>query len=297
MNEQPTPLSVFSIDQLTNSVGTSEFHQFVGTGLIDHRGQAGLSAIAVLGEVIGGITFYESQPPGTPTVQARVSLSAPSPVAVNSRLHGTGRVLGVSDGTASTFAEVKDERGTLVCAALGRSVVVGRPAAEMPHSVAYQSGTPRDRPPLPAPLPGGMSGADVARGLADGTVAMGPIHDLLALRIASIDGLALDVRAAPPHTMANRMGSLHGGVLMAIVAESCSLAAELSAAPGRWHRITDITLNYLRSPALDAGDLAIMVRSIKTGQRISSLSATVTDAGGTLLAHAIADAAAAPSRT
>jgi uncharacterized protein (TIGR00369 family) len=297
VNEPPNPLSVFSIDQLTNSVGTSEFHQFVGTGLVDHRGQAGLSAIAVLGEVIGGITFYESQPPGTPTVQARVSLSAPSPITVNSRLHGTGRVLGVTDGSASTFAEVKDERGTLVCAALGRSVVVGRPAAEMPKSVASRYVASRDQPPLPAPLPAGLSGADVARGLADGTVAMGPIHDLLAMRIASIDGLALDIRAAPPLTMANRMGSLHGGVLMAMIAESCSLAAELSAAPGRRHRITDITLNYLRSPALDAGDLGIMVRPVKTGQRISSLSATVTDVGGTLLAHAIADAAAAPAQT
>jgi uncharacterized protein (TIGR00369 family) len=296
VNEQPTPLSVFSIDQLTNSAGTSEFHQFVGTWLVDHRGQAGLSAIAVLGEVIGGITFYESQPPGTPTVQARVSLSAPHPVAVNSRLHGSGRVLGVTDGSASTFAEVKDERGTLVCAALGRSVVVGRPAAEMPKSAASQSGTPRDQPPLPAPLPAGLSGAEIACGLAGGTVAMGPIHDLLALRIASIDGLGLEMQAAPPPSMANRMGSLHGGVLMAMIAESCSLAAELSAAPGRRHRITDITLNYLRSPALDDGDLTIMVRPIKTGQRISSLSATMTDAGGTLLAHAIADAAAAPDR-
>lgn len=297
MNEQPNPLSAFSIDRITNSFGKSEFRQFTGTGLVDHRGHAGLSAIAVLGEVIGGITFYESLPPGTPTVQARVSLSSPSPVTVNSRLHGAGRVLGVTDGSASTFAEVKDERGTLVCAALGRSVVVGRPAADMPKAVTSQCSTPRDQPPLPTPIPAGLSGADVARGLADGTISMGSIHDLLALRIATIDGLALELRAAPPQTMANRMGSLHGGVLMAMIAESCSLAAELPAAPGRRHRITDITVNYLRSPALDEGDLTIMVRPIKTGQRISSLSATVTGAGGTLLAHALADAAAVPART
>ena len=117
---------------------------------------------------------------------------------------------------------------------------------------------------------------------------------MFGIRVAAVGDKNITVAVTPTPGMANRMGTMHGGVVVAAMTEACSLGAELPAAGGVRFRIVDITLSYFRSPAIEGGDLVISVQLIKAGRRIVSLLATMVGADGTVLAEATADAAAVP---
>lgn len=264
--------------------------QVVGPGLVDHRGEAGLSSIATLAEMVGGSSFYHSQPPGTATVQSRLSLSVPVPVTLGARVTGRGRVVGSVEGHGTTYAElVDDNTGAVVCSATGRAVVVSRATGEIPRRDAVAPAPKAPDTPLPQLLDPALTGREVLRGLAGSTIAPGSIQNVLGMVVTEVTETSVVVIATPSATMANQMGTMHGGIVIAIMTEVCSLGAELSAGPGTRYRISDITVSFLRSPALDAGDLTITVSQVKSGRRISSLIATMTDADGKLLTQAVAD--------
>lgn len=265
--------------------------QVVGAGLVDHRGDVGLSSIATLAEIVGGSSFYHSQPPGTASVQSRLSLSVPTPVTLGAHITGRGRVVGAVEGHGTTYAElVDDTTGSVVCSATGRAVVVSRATGEIPRRDGVRPEVDAEQPPLPEALDPALTGRQILHGIADGSIAKGPIQAVFGLEVTGVNDADVVVTATPNASMANQMGTMHGGIVIAILAEVCSLGAELSAGPGTRYRISDITLSFLRSPALDAGDLTITVSPVKSGRRITSVIATMVDADGKLLTQAVADA-------
>ncbi|WP_152538009.1 PaaI family thioesterase [Williamsia sp. D3] len=297
MTESSGPLTSLAIEYSKTDAGVRSFRQYVGTGLVDHRGDAGLTSVATLAEIVGGAEFYHSQPPGSATVQARLALSMPAPVRIGSSIRGSGRVVGISDGHGVTSAELvdDDDDGRVVCLATGRAIVVSRPTGEMPEGQAGSAGGDAhlaQQEPAPAPLDPTLTGLDILRGLVDGAIEHGPVQRLFGVRVAAVGENNISVAVTPTAGMANQMGTMHGGVVMAAMTEACSLGAELPAAAGVRFRIVDMTLSYFRSPAIDAGELIISVQLIKAGRRIASLLATMMGADGTVLAEATADAAA-----
>lgn len=267
--------------------------QFVGAALVDHRGDVGVSAIATLAEMVGGSSFYHSQPPGTATVQSRLSLSVPVPVALGARVTGRGRVVGAVEGHGTTYAElVDDNTGAVVCSATGRAVVVSRATGEIPRREGVPVAAGAAQPPLPERLDPELTGRQIVQGLVDGTIARGPVQEVLGLQVTSVGESDVTVTASPTAAMANQMGTMHGGIVIAIMAEVCSLGVELPAAAGGRYRLSDITVSFLRSPVLDAGDLTITVSQVKSGRRVSSVIAEMVDADGRLLTQAVADATA-----
>jgi uncharacterized protein (TIGR00369 family) len=295
MTDSAGPLTALAIEYSTDEEGAGSFRQHVGTAVVDHRGEAGLSSVATLAEIVGGSEFYHSQPPGSATVQARLALSMPTPVTIGTSVSGTGRLVGMMAGHGVTIAELVDDNGKVVCLTTGRAIVVSRTTGEMPEGSSGQSAgavCDVDQEPAPSPLGVDVTGAEILRGLADGTIEHGPIQRLFGVRVVAVGEKHITVAVAPTAAMANRMGTMHGGVVMAAMTEACSLGAELAAAPGSRYRIVDITLSYFRSPSIDAGDLMISVQLIKAGRRIASVLATMVGADGTVLAEATADAAA-----
>ena len=208
----------------------------------------------------------------------------------------SGTWSGSSGGHGVTSAELIDESGAVVCLAMGRGVVVSRAAGEAPeHESGRPAGSiePIDQPPLPAPLDPGLTGAQILAGLADGSVPAGPIQRLLGLRVVAVGATRIELNATPSPAMANKMGTMHGGIVMALLAEAASLGAELSARAGNRYQVSDISVSFLRSPALDQGDLTITVEQVKAGRRICSVTAAMIQPDGTVVAQATADATAA----
>lgn len=290
MTEAPDPMATLAITSMPGEPYGTVLRQTVGADLADHRGDIGLSAIATLAEIVGGSSFYHSQPPGTACVQSRLSLSATIPVTAGAHVIGRGRVVGAVEGHGTTYAElVDDATGAVVCVATARAVVVSRATGEIPRRDAVASATDSATSPAPVTLDPDLTGREILLGLIDGTVAPGPIAQVLGIAVSSVGETDIEVRATPSAAMANQMGTMHGGIVIAMMSEACSLAAELSAPAGGRYRISDITASFLRSPALDAGDLTITVSQVKSGRRISSVIATMTDSDGKLLTQASAD--------
>jgi uncharacterized protein (TIGR00369 family) len=289
------PMEVLGIEHVIDEQGHRTSRQLLGSALVDHRGEIGLASFATLAEIVGGSAFYHAQPVGSSTVQSRLSLSVPSPAKLGSTASGAGRTVGSVDGHGVTSAELSDDSGAVICVATGRGVVVSRATGETP---ARQTGRPAgagesaEQPPLPAPLDPGLSGHQILAGLVDGSIPAGPIQTLFGLLVAAVGDDSIEVIATPTPGMANKMGTMHGGIVTAILAESASLAGELSAGAGQRYAVVDISVSFLRSPALDQGDLTVSVKQVKSGRRICSVIATMIQSDGTVVAQATADATA-----
>lgn len=290
MTIAPDPMAALAITSAPGEPYGTVLRQVVGPALVDHRGDAGLSAIATLAEIVGGSSFYHSQPPGTASVQSRLSLSVPTPVTLGAHVTGRGRVVGAVEGHGTTYAElVDDNTGSVVCTATGRAVVVSRATGEIPRRDGVRPAAGAEQLPLPEALDPALTGRQILNGIADRSIAKGPVQDVFGLDVIAVNDDDVVVVVTPSAAMANQMGTMHGGIVVAIMAEVCSLGAELSAVADSRYRISDITVSFLRSPALDAGDLTITVSQVKSGRRIASVIATMTDADGKLLTQAVAD--------
>ena len=296
MTQAVDPMAVLGVEYAVDDHSDRTFSQVLGTALVDHRGVLGMSSYATLAEVVGGNAFYRSYPEGASTVQARLSLSAPVPAIQGSRVQGKGRLVGVTGNQGVTLAELVDDSGRVICVATGRGVLVSRAVGEFPELERGREVAAVARaedPLLPGSLDPDLTGAQILAGLADGSIAQGPIQRLLGLRLNSVGTDDVELTVTPGPGMANRMGTMHGGLVTALMAESCSLGAELSARAGGRYQLSEISVSFLRSPALDQGDLTVAVGMIKSGRRISSVIATMVDSTGMLLAQAVADATAA----
>lgn len=295
MTQTKDPMEVLGIEHVVDAQGARTFSQFVGTDVVDHRGVPGMSSYATLAEIVGGNAFYRSHPEGSATVQARLSLSAPVPVTLGSRVRGIGRLVGANGDHGVTSAELADDSGAVICVATGRGVLVRRAIGEIPElELGRQAGASGDRrqSSLPERLDPDLTGRQILSGLSDGSIAAGPIQRLLGLRVIAVTGDAVQIAVTPSPGMANRMGTMHGGIVTSILAEACSLGAELSARAGGRYQLSDLTVSFLRSPAVDQGDLVVVVKQVKSGRRICSVTATMSHPDGTVVAQATADATA-----
>jgi uncharacterized protein (TIGR00369 family) len=284
------PFDAFLISDHRSSAEDFRYSQKISADLTDHRGQAGLSAVAVMAESCGGRRFHRAVPAGSGTVQSTIHLTAGEPVVVGAEVLGTGRLLSSSGTSGATSTEVVDAEGRVVCAALARGVTVGR-ASEPVHQVGDRrpaQSFPESR--LLARVDPDLDGRQVLSALADNTVPMGPLHRLLAMSITTVGEHDLTVSITPQAWTANPLGSLHGGVIASMMTESCSLASELPAAAGQRFRVTDIDISFLRSPPVSGDDLTVVVQIVKSGRRIISMSARMIDSAGTVLTLATANA-------
>ncbi|WP_020109683.1 PaaI family thioesterase [Nocardia sp. 348MFTsu5.1] len=289
------PMATLGIEYVTDEHGRRTTSQLLGSALVDHRGQIGMASYATLAEIVGGSAFYNAQPAGSATVQSRLSLSVASPVKLGIKASGAGRLVGSTGGHGVTSAELIDDSGAVICVATGRGVVVSRATGETPPLETGRpasSVAPVEQPPLPEPLDPELTGRQILSGLVDGSIPAGPIQVLLGLRVAVVGEDTIELTATPTPGMANKMGTMHGGIVTAILAEAASLGTELSARAGNRYHVADISVSFLRSPAIDQGDLTVTVKQIKFGRRISSVFATMVQPDGTVVAQATADATA-----
>jgi uncharacterized protein (TIGR00369 family) len=283
-------LGAFSISSRQGTDGDPVFSQEITTAQTDHRGEVGLSAVAVIAESGGGRRFYNQAEPGTGTVQSRIHLTGANPVILGSRVTARATLLGLSNASGATFTEVVDNTGAVVCGALARGVVVSRPPAPIGDADAAIETPAVVGPPLLPPVDPGLTGAQVLAGLADGSIEKGHLQQLLRMTVSSVEPDAVTLAITPQPWTANQLGSIHGGVIAAMMTESCSLAVELVARPGQRFRINDIDINYFRSPEVTGDDLTVAIRLVKAGRRVVSVAAVMSDSAGAVHTRASADA-------
>lgn len=130
-----------------------------------------------------------------------------------------------------------------------------------------------------------------ARGPTD--VSLGSVHGPLGFVLRSIERgrSSWDYRVDPAHFNPN--GSLHGGVLMALMDTAMGFAIASHVFPeGRFNAAAEMSTRFL-APVRD-GLVKAEATVLKIGKRLATVEARVTDEAGNLIAVATATHALLP---
>lgn len=281
------PFSAFAVGRRPDSA-LAEMVQYLGTGLTDHRGLIDLPALAVLFDDIGGLPFFFA---GTgASVQARISMSMIERPGVDEVLEATAELVMNAGGLGATAITVTGDQGRSLCFGSARNVRVGRepvtggdPSAvkAIPEPTAPRAVT------VPPPPAAGRSGREIVDAIVQAWETIGPLGQLLggSVEFDEDDNVLFTSTTAP--WMANFMGTMHGGVIGAVVAQGLSFAAQ-AAAPGPDYQLIDFTVAFLRSPVVDGRRVLVRTRPVKVGRRLGVFAADLYD-GDVLLASGSAD--------
>ena len=263
--------------------------QALGTRVTDHRGLIDLPALAVLFDDLGGYPFWVADQSAT-TMQARLSMSMLDRPDVTERLTAVADLRLHNNLYGSTTVDITGHGGRLLCIGNARNVRVQRELVVagdgVPHLPA--PATPNEAAIVGAPDPE-LSGREVINRITAGDAPIGPLSELLNGSITTVDHDGLTFSCVSEPWMGNVMGTMHGGVIGAIVAQGCSFAAQSEMRPGGQYQIVDFTVAFLRSPEVDGRSVHVRATPVKLGRRLSIFDAELRDDEGMLLARATAD--------
>lgn len=260
--------------------------QALGPGVTDHRGLIDLPALTVLFDDIGGLSFFYS---GTgSTVQARLTMSMMDRPTVDEVLDGASEVAMAQGPYGVSTVRITGDEGRLLCTGIARSVRVGREivvdgdAAELPEPVAPAAAGALPTTDLQ------RTGREIVADIVDGTAPIGELGRLLGGTVSFDDDgeVRFDCVTAP--WMGNVMGTMHGGVIAAVVAQGLSFAGQAAAPAGVEYQLVDFSVAFLRSPAVDGRTLQVRTKTTKVGRRLGIFTAELYD-GDVLLATAHGD--------
>jgi uncharacterized protein (TIGR00369 family) len=134
--------------------------------------------------------------------------------------------------------------------------------------------------------PTAMTGMEQLEAMTNGRLPAAPIAETLG--IVDFGGEVGSIHCAldPEHRHYNPLGTVHGGVISALLdtAAGCSVHSTLAA--GELYTSLDLTVKFLRPATVDSGRLTAVGRVIQRGRRTALAEAQLHDAAGRLVAHA-----------
>lgn len=284
------PMAVFHVGNLEVEGNRARCEQQLCAEFADHRGRIDLPAFAVLFDHLCGIPYYRTV---GPCMQARLNISAIGYVAVDDRLTATAELQLHDDVTGVGAVRIASDTGLACCVGTARNVAVSRASAtdELEMMVPIPDCARAQGIRLPEPIPTALSGARIVEEIAAGVRPAGPIVDLLCGRVdvpyLAGDTLRFIVETHP--WMANTFGTMHGGVIGAIVGQAFSLAGQAHTAPGVDYRLADMSVGFFRSPSVHGAEVIVDVEAVKVGRRVASFTGRMIAHDGTLLAEGVAD--------
>ncbi|TGD86678.1 thioesterase [Mycolicibacterium sp. CH28] len=294
MTAPDSPQAAFRIGSVQVSEAGIALHQHVTADLVDHRGVVEMPAYAVLAESVTGGAYWYSFTEPVATVQSWLALTAGAPVQVGDRLHGVSVLSHHDDRYGTATVTVTNGSHQVVCSGVARAVRVGRTSDAVQALDKGTIDTAADTLPAPPVLDATVSAIDpdwdgrrILTAICRGDIALGPLGELLAMTVS--EGADPVMTVAPQPWMANPLGAIHGGVIAAIVGHACSLAGQAHTGPGDRYTVADLSVHYFRSPPVDGRSLTLATTTERVGRRMGTVSATMTDAGGTGYVRAVAN--------
>lgn len=280
---QPDPFTSFGVGRRPGAA-PAEMVQFLGPGLTDHRGLIELPALAVLFDDIGGLPFYFADEGSS--VQSRLSMSMLARPEIAEELDATAELVLSDAAYGATLVRIAGAGGRPLCFGSARNVRVGRELVvdgdgfQIPAPVAPDGAVCAVDPSQP--------GREVIESLAHAWTSLGPLGELLGGRVSFAPDGNVEFSSTTAGWMANIMGSMHGGVIGAIVAQGLSYAAQAAAPAGVGYQLIEFSAAFHRSPVVDGRTVVVQTRPIKVGRRLGVFAAELYD-GINLLASATAD--------
>ena len=287
------PLTVFGVGGEPPTAPATRMRQRLGGLLVDHRGRVDIAAWAVLVDSAAGAPFVAQTPADRGVVQASLAFA-------------TTGVDVAAEGVLTAVATLRHDAGAfglttidvtaydaLIATVVARSARTGRVFDEtLMERLTGASGAARGWPvpsslradaPRPPAIDPVLTGEQIVAAIVDGRMGAGPIADLLGVS-PTRDG----ARFRPAPWMANALGSMHGGVVAAAVAQTCSWAGQSRTGAGQDYRLADLSVDFFRSPPVDVDEMRIATRFVRVGRRVVSVAAELFAPDDTLLVQASA---------
>ncbi|MGW0040257.1 hotdog fold thioesterase [Rhodococcus sp. NPDC003348] len=280
--------SMMGVRVRSMSPAGTDFEGETGNRFHDHRGHSTLASVGVLADSAVAGAFFASVPTGSRTVVSQLTAVTAAPLPADGVVTARARTehLDLATGTGLSGGRITSDDGTTCVQLLARSVVVSRPAQDDVHLAPGPTTTfPEPEPATAAAELTGIEGRAIVEGIAAGTVSRGPLAGLIGLSVDAVGDDTVTARLDPQPWMSNQVGSVHGGMLFAAAALASGLAAQTRTTPGQEHHLQDLTIDFVRSPAVGGPSITIEARVVRAGRRIVLIESRLLDPDGRLLAR------------
>lgn len=131
-----------------------------------------------------------------------------------------------------------------------------------------------------------LDGLGQLRAMAEGRVPSPPIMATLGFTGFHPEPGRVVVEMPAEEFHYNPLGSVHGGVISALLDTAAACAVHTTLAPGEAYTSLDLTVKFLRAVTVDSGLLTCEGTVIQRGRRTALAQAQLTDQAGRLVAHA-----------
>jgi uncharacterized protein (TIGR00369 family) len=132
---------------------------------------------------------------------------------------------------------------------------------------------------------GQLSGLDYLNAMSAGSLPLSPLVKTLDFTVDSIEKGKVTFGFTPQEFHYNPLGSVHGGVISALLdsAMGCTLHSVLAAGSG--YTTLELKTNFLKAVTTATGPLKAIGRIIHAGSRTALLEAELVDEKGKIYAH------------
>jgi len=132
-----------------------------------------------------------------------------------------------------------------------------------------------------------MSGLEYLQAMGNGTLPYPPIIHTLDFQMVSAERGQVIFSFHPQEFHYNPIGSVHGGVITAILdsAMGCTVQSILPAGSG--YTTLELKVNFLRAVNTKSGVLKAIGKIIHSGSRTALVEAQLLDDNGKIFSHAV----------
>ncbi|WP_280217323.1 PaaI family thioesterase [Nocardia neocaledoniensis] len=142
-------------------------------------------------------------------------------------------------------------------------------------------------PHVLARLAGELDGIEFLNQIGRGDLPLPPVSSTTGIMpVEAGDGWAV-FEMEPAEWHFNPIGSVHGGIISTIADSALGCAVQTRLPAGIGYTSLDLTIKFTRAANLDSGLLRCRGEVVTIGRRTATAEATVIDAKGRTVAHAI----------
>ncbi len=143
---------------------------------------------------------------------------------------------------------------------------------------------------------GRLPGLAFLEAIRDGRLPPAPVSELMAFALTEVEAGRAVFECEPSESHYNPIGSVHGGIISALLDSALSCAVHSTLPAGTGYTTVELKVNFVRPVVTGSGRLRAEGRVIHAGSRLATAEARLTDAAGQLHAHAVGTCLVLPPR-
>jgi uncharacterized protein (TIGR00369 family) len=134
---------------------------------------------------------------------------------------------------------------------------------------------------------GGLTGLEVNEAIRDGRLPEPTLSRVLGIRCVAVSDGEVSAELMPHEDLENMGGTIHGGVLAALLDTVMGAALHTRLSAGQKFATIDLKVNYLRPLSRASGVMLGTGRVINAGRRIAYVEGEIRGSSAALAVHAV----------